>query len=193
MASFGRSARMGPNDDLDRLQTSYQEFHDDESDDESSAPPQFHTAYQTVNSPAGDRPFNKHSAHSRPTLYNPKTTTPFGDGYGQNRKNYNGINNEDSPGGGNVIIHQVPEENKSRWSHIEDLDSFFKKVYEYHQRHGFSVMILQVIFRHFFGKSVASGYLQAGIGTKVIHLVFFAEMFRPYSSRICCGIDHICV
>ena len=57
MASFGRSARMGPNDDLDRLQTSYQEFHDDESDDESSAPPQFHTAYQTVNSPAGDRPF----------------------------------------------------------------------------------------------------------------------------------------
>ena len=159
MASFGRSARMGPNDDLDRLQTSYQEFHDDESDDESSAPPQFHTAYQTVNSPAGDRPFNKHSAHSRPTLYNPKTTTPFGDGYGQNRKNYNGINNEDSPGGGNVIIHQVPEENKSRWSHIEDLDSFFKKVYEYHQRHGFSVMILQVIFRHFFGRSVASGYI----------------------------------
>ena len=59
-------------------------------------------------------------------------------------KNYNGISNEDSPGGGNVIIHHVPEESKSRWSHIEDLDSFFKKVYEYHQRHGFTVMMLQV-------------------------------------------------
>ena len=69
------------------------------------------------------------------------------------KKNYNGImHTEDSPEGppggpgtgGNVIIHHVPEESKSRWSHIEDLDSFFKKVYEYHQRHGFTVMMLQV-------------------------------------------------
>jgi autophagy-related protein 9 len=37
----------------------------------------------------------------------------------------------------------VPENSKSRWSHIEDLDSFFKNVYAYHQGHGFKVMILQ--------------------------------------------------
>ena len=41
------------------------------------------------------------------------------------------------------MIHIVPEHGKSRWSHIDDLDSFFSKVYEYHQKHGFKVMMLQ--------------------------------------------------
>ena len=40
------------------------------------------------------------------------------------------------------MIHTVPETGKSRWSHIDDLDSFFIKVYEYHQKHGFKVMTL---------------------------------------------------
>ena len=65
---------------------------------------------------------------------------------------------DDSPpqfhGGGRVgggrgdqelMIHIVPEHGKSRWSHIDDLDSFFSKVYEYHQKHGFTVMMLQEI------------------------------------------------
>lgn len=43
---------------------------------------------------------------------------------------------------GDVMIHLVPENSKSRWSHIEDLDSFFKNVYSYHQGHGFRVMML---------------------------------------------------
>jgi len=42
-----------------------------------------------------------------------------------------------------VMFHMVPEVGKSRWSHIDDLDSFFSKVYEYHQKHGFTVMMLQ--------------------------------------------------
>ncbi len=50
---------------------------------------------------------------------------------------------DEGPGG--VIIHTVPENSKSRWSHIEDLDSFFKKIYKYHQKHGFYVMMTQVI------------------------------------------------
>ena len=37
----------------------------------------------------------------------------------------------------------VPEQGKSKWSHIDDLDSFFSKVYDYHQKHGFTVMMLQ--------------------------------------------------
>ena len=50
-------------------------------------------------------------------------------------------------GGGEqeVMIHIVPEHGKSRWSHIDDLDSFFTKVYEYHQKHGFNVMMVQEI------------------------------------------------
>ena len=43
------------------------------------------------------------------------------------------------------MIHIVPEHGKSRWSHIDDLDSFFTKVYEYHQKHGFNVMMVQEI------------------------------------------------
>ena len=145
MSSFGRTTRVALNDDLEKLQTSYQEFHDDESDDESSSPPEFQqTTYQTNIGESGDGNISQSSGYRRPTLSNPKTSRPLGEIYGHTKKNYNGINNEDSPGGGNVIIHHVPEENKSRWSHIEDLDSFFKKVYEYHQRHGFTVMMLQV-------------------------------------------------
>ena len=145
MASFGGS-RTGIHDDLDRLQTSYQEFHDDESDEES-APPQFQQTnfhHNTRIGGGGDRSPYHGPGLERPKLFNPNTPTLLGETYGNNRKTYNGINNEDSPGGGNVIIHHVPEESKSRWSHIEDLDSFFKKVYEYHQRHGFTVMMLQV-------------------------------------------------
>ncbi|XP_046643932.1 autophagy-related protein 9A-like [Daphnia pulicaria] len=44
-----------------------------------------------------------------------------------------------------VLIHVVPE-NKSRWNHIEDLDSFFSRVYFYHQQHGFLCMMLQECF-----------------------------------------------
>ena len=37
----------------------------------------------------------------------------------------------------------VPERKTDRWNHIEDLDSFFKKVYHYHQKHGFMCMFLE--------------------------------------------------
>jgi len=43
------------------------------------------------------------------------------------------------------MIHLVPEAAKSRWTHIDDLDSFFTKVYDYHQKHGFTVMMLQEV------------------------------------------------
>ena len=43
------------------------------------------------------------------------------------------------------MIHIVSEQGKSKWSHIDDLDSFFSKVYEYHQKHGFTVMMLQEV------------------------------------------------
>ena len=140
MTSFGRSPRIGGlhNDNLDRLQTSYQEFHDDESDEESSAPPQFQQTYQ--NTRGGDVAQSP-GLFGRPGLYSPKTPKGRLGEDGDKR-----VYTEDSPmgGHGSVIIHHVPEPSKSRWSHIEDLDSFFKKVYEYHQRHGFTVMMLQV-------------------------------------------------
>lgn len=33
----------------------------------------------------------------------------------------------------------------ARWNHIQDLDSFFTKMYQYHQKHGFLVIILNEI------------------------------------------------
>lgn len=54
---------------------------------------------------------------------------------------YNDDNHHDS----NLIIHVVPENEKTRWNHVEDLDSFFTRMYYYHQKHGFSCMILQEI------------------------------------------------
>ncbi|XP_068985612.1 autophagy-related protein 9A isoform X2 [Bombus flavifrons] len=50
---------------------------------------------------------------------------------------------EETPQESGVMIHVVPEGNKARWNHIEDLDSFFTRMYHYHQKHGFACMILQ--------------------------------------------------
>jgi len=49
---------------------------------------------------------------------------------------------EETPLESDVIIHVVPEGNKTRWNHIEDLDSFFRRMYHYHQEHGFACMML---------------------------------------------------
>lgn len=34
----------------------------------------------------------------------------------------------------------------ARWNHIEDLDSFFTRIYYYHQKHGFLCIVLQDFF-----------------------------------------------
>lgn len=75
--------------------------------------------------------------------------------------------NEDyEPHNSGVMIHVVPEASRggkrqtsrchrqklkpisftARWNHIDNLDSFFTRMYNYHQRHGFSVMMLQEMF-----------------------------------------------
>ncbi|KAJ8737382.1 hypothetical protein PYW07_000653 [Mythimna separata] len=45
----------------------------------------------------------------------------------------------------NVIIHKVPK-NKGGWTHIEDLDSFFTRMYRYYVRGGFYPMIMSDLF-----------------------------------------------
>ncbi|XP_077978282.1 autophagy-related protein 9A-like [Glandiceps talaboti] len=44
-----------------------------------------------------------------------------------------------------VMVH-VPDNTKARWNHIENLDEFFTRVYHYHQKHGFSCMMMTEIF-----------------------------------------------
>uniref|UniRef100_A0A6B2EAH5 Autophagy-related protein 9 n=1 Tax=Phlebotomus kandelakii TaxID=1109342 RepID=A0A6B2EAH5_9DIPT len=54
--------------------------------------------------------------------------------------------NEEAPPASGIVIHVAPEAGKARWNHIEDLDSFFSRMYCYHQKHGFWVMMLQEVF-----------------------------------------------
>ncbi|EEB19496.1 conserved hypothetical protein [Pediculus humanus corporis] len=52
---------------------------------------------------------------------------------------------DENPHEAGVLIH-VPESDRSNWGPIEDLDSFFTRIYHYHQKHGFLCMILQEFF-----------------------------------------------
>ncbi|KAJ8974485.1 hypothetical protein NQ317_006533 [Molorchus minor] len=44
------------------------------------------------------------------------------------------------------LLYHSAEPTRSRWNHIEDLDSFFTRIYKYHARHGFLCMALQETF-----------------------------------------------
>jgi len=113
--------------EFDRLQTNFNNFQEDSEDDEESPP-----SYQQ----GGEAWFPAGGGGARPK--GPGLDLGSSPNH---RKTPTGQNHPAVDNG--VILHMVPESGKSRWSHIEDLDSFFKKVYEYHQRHGFKVMILQ--------------------------------------------------
>ncbi|XP_052495086.1 autophagy-related protein 9B [Budorcas taxicolor] len=44
------------------------------------------------------------------------------------------------------LLH-VPEGLRSSWHHIQNLDSFFTKIYSYHQRNGFTCILLEDVFQ----------------------------------------------
>ena len=116
----------GVHRDLEELQTSYSAFgnrNDLDPGEDDDLPPRFQQSHHNAGTFWANQdsplPGGRHSKHIR----------DHGD--------------HDPPPGG-VIIHTVPEESKSRWSHIDDLDNFFQNVYAYHQKSGFRVMIVQV-------------------------------------------------
>ncbi|XP_073503406.1 autophagy-related protein 9A isoform X1 [Phyllobates terribilis] len=52
----------------------------------------------------------------------------------------------DSPLGEDDLLVHVPEGSKSPWNHIENLDLFFSRVYNLHQKNGFTCMLIGEIF-----------------------------------------------
>ncbi|XP_057716103.1 autophagy-related protein 9A isoform X2 [Corythoichthys intestinalis] len=52
----------------------------------------------------------------------------------------------DSPPGEENLLMHVTEGTKSHWHHIENLDLFFQRVYNLHQKNGFTCMLLGEIF-----------------------------------------------
>ncbi|XP_064456737.1 autophagy-related protein 9A-like [Ornithodoros turicata] len=51
----------------------------------------------------------------------------------------------ETPQESSFLIHLVPDSGKTRWNHVEDLDTFFTRVYHYHQKHGFACMMIAEI------------------------------------------------
>ncbi|KAM4874716.1 autophagy-related protein 9B isoform 1-T2 [Thomomys bottae] len=56
---------------------------------------------------------------------------------------------QDSPlhGEEQLPLLHVPEGLRGSWHHIQNLDSFFTKIYSYHQRNGFACILLEDIFQ----------------------------------------------
>ena len=76
----------------------------------------------------------------------------------------------------NIMIHVVPENSIARWNHIDDLDSFFTRMYHYHQKHGFSCMMLQEAFE------LLQFIFIAGFSAFLFRCVDYSVLFRENSS-----------
>ncbi|KOB66422.1 putative APG9 autophagy 9-like 1, partial [Operophtera brumata] len=75
----------------------------------------------------------------------------------------------------NVIIHEVPK-NKGGWTHIEDLDSFFTRMYRYYVRGGFYPMIFSDLF------CLLQFIFIIWFSTFLIHCVNYPRLFRRDAS-----------
>ncbi|CAK1554810.1 unnamed protein product [Leptosia nina] len=78
----------------------------------------------------------------------------------------------------NVIIHKVPQ-TKGGWTHIQDLDSFFTRMYRYYVRGGFYPMIMSDIFY------LLQFIFIVWFSTFLVHCVDYQKLFRndPTISR----------
>ena len=64
-------------------------------------------------------------------------------------KKYFSNKNTDSDGDDAPRTHLLPNtpvQRKNRWHHIQDLDTFFTRVYDFHQQHGLLCMMLESAF-----------------------------------------------
>ncbi|XP_043514678.1 autophagy-related protein 9A isoform X2 [Frieseomelitta varia] len=100
------------------------------------------------------------------------------DGSYQRMEPYNGEEEDEEdddreiPQESGFIIHVVPEGNKARWNHIEDLDSFFTRMYHYHQNHGFVCMILQEVLE------LVQLIFVIAFSTFLLHCVDYSVLFK---------------
>ncbi|KAG5882034.1 hypothetical protein JTB14_003432 [Gonioctena quinquepunctata] len=80
------------------------------------------------------------------------------------------------------ILFHVAEPTRSKWNHIEDLDSFFGRMYKYHQKHGFFCMLLQRIFElsQYVFVVCLTTYLVHGINYSIL----FGETPSPSGAKV---------
>lgn len=53
---------------------------------------------------------------------------------------------EDSPPGEEDLLIHVPEGLRDSWHHIKNLDNFFTRIYHFHQKNGFTCMVVSELF-----------------------------------------------
>ncbi|KAH8397182.1 hypothetical protein KR215_010284 [Drosophila sulfurigaster] len=94
---------------------------------------------------------------------------------------------EDTPR--NIMIHIVPETGKEshRWNHIEDLDSFFSRMYTYQQKHGFRVIALDELFQ-----VLEFGFV-VWLFTFTTHCINYDELFGNLPNRTKTTLDEVII
>lgn len=70
-----------------------------------------------------------------------------------------------------VLVHMA-EPSRARWNHIDDLDSFFSRMYRYHQRNGFLCMMIQELLE--LGQFV----FVVTFTTYMVHCVNYPVLFK---------------
>lgn len=70
----------------------------------------------------------------------------------------------------------------ARWNHVEDLDSFFMRIYLYHQKHGFACMMLQQVLE------LVQFIFVLGFTTFLSNCVDYQIIFRWVLEAQCVGL-----
>lgn len=85
----------------------------------------------------------------------------------QNYASLQETHDQDEEGG---VIYHVAEATNPRWNQVVDLDSFFTRMYKYHQKHGFMCMLIQELFElnQFVFVVILTSYLMHGIDYQVL-------------------------
>lgn len=97
----------------------------------------------------------------------------------------------ETPDDHGILFHDA-EPTRSRWNHVEDLDSFFSRIYKYHQSHGFRCMLLQDIFEinQFIFVVMLTVWLVHGINYEIMfnppqgHKPTLSEIVRGFSETL---------
>lgn len=100
---------------------------------------------------------HSNEAYHPQTFYADEVLVNIGDGEPQNARAKKNQNNRTAAPGGDDPYHESSSSMAmaaaaaaaSRWRHIDNLDDFFTRVYDYHQRHGFICMLLSDCFELF--------------------------------------------
>ncbi|XP_030748980.1 autophagy-related protein 9A [Sitophilus oryzae] len=91
--------------------------------------------------------------------------------------NYASLHEYPDPEEQAIPHHHVSEPTRSRWNHIDNLDSFFIRVYKYHQKHGFwCLTVTEIVKLHKF-------VFVCGLTLSLLYAVDYGKLFNTNPSQ----------